>query len=376
MTTPRQAPLSGSYEDLYERGMFYFEQEQFDEALPVFERLYARLNKLSEKSFSRRPDLKELQQISTEALAAILGRQKEFERANDLIQELIQMTAPQLPEARWLQASLFYKIEQGEDFQAVLDELRAMAVMYPDNRWVWMTIGRMLSQAGDHAEAESNLKRAIEREGSMIDYMIAQTALFALYKQQQRFDEAEKTMKALWRKLDDPDAQRPYPLYWMYLQAGNLNRAEYWLEKEKNPIRTNFHRGLLAQKRGDAVEASDFWEKAVAEDLALFDEGYSDWAEAALRLEKDPKYIAQSLEPVTDDYDEVATKTLLMLSIAHIRAENLEAAHKVLTELNNEEVDTSLLKSPALNAEDWQIFTELISDGETQEAFKQYFEDE
>jgi len=82
VTLPRVLP--GSYEDLYERGMSYFEEERYDEALTVFERLYTRLSKLSDKIFKRRPDLRELQLLSTEVLAILWGRQKEFERAEGL----------------------------------------------------------------------------------------------------------------------------------------------------------------------------------------------------------------------------------------------------------------------------------------------------
>ncbi|OQY30125.1 MAG: hypothetical protein B6243_10715 [Anaerolineaceae bacterium 4572_5.2] len=372
-TLPRMLP--GSYEDLYERGMSYFKEGQYDEALPVFERLYARLSKLSDKIFKRRPDLRELQLLSTEALAVLLGRQKEFERAEGLIQELIQLTAPQPAEARWIQMSLFYKIDSGsEDFQTVMDELRAMAVMYPEDRWAWSMMGRLWLHQGNYAEAESNFNRAIEREGSFSDFLITQTALFTLYKDQQRFDEAEEAMKILWRDLDVPDAKHPYPLYKMYLQSGNFKRAEYWLKQEKNPLNANFYRGLLAQKQGDEDAARDFWQKAVAEDPSLFEDGHPGWANAAMRLETDPLFIVEKLESLTGDDDDPAAHTLLMLAIAHIRAGNLDAARRILADLNDDPMKTSLLWEPPLNAEDWQLFTELISSAETQEAFKEYFE--
>ncbi len=374
VTLPRVLP--GSYEDLYERGMSYFEEERYDEALTVFERLYTRLSKLSDKIFKRRPDLRELQLLSTEVLAILWGRQKEFERAEGLIQELIQMTAPQQAEARWIQMSLLYKIESGsEDFQTVMDELRAMAVMYPEDRWVWSMMGRLWLHQGNYAEAESNFKRAIEREGSFSDFLITQTALFKLYKDQQQFDEAEEAMKALWHDIDIPDAKHPYPLYQMYLQNGNFKRAEYWLKQEKNLLHANFYRGLLAQKQGDENAARDFWQKAVAKDPGLFEDGHPSWANAAMRLEKDPLFIVEKLESLTgDDDDDPAAHTLLMLAIAHIRAGNLDTAHKILADLNDDPLKASLLWEPHLNAEDWQIFTELISSAETQEAFKEYFE--
>ncbi len=372
-TLPRVLP--GSYEDLYERGIFYFEEELYDEAQDVFERLHSRLSKLGDKIFKRRPDLRELQLLSTEILAMLLGRQKEFERAEGLIQELVQITAPQQAEARWIQMSLLYKIESGsEDFQTVMDELRAMAVMYPENRWVWSMMGRLWQHQGNYAEAESNFKRALEREGGFSDLVITHTALFKVYKDQQQFSKAEETMKALWRNMDIPDAKHPYPLYQMYLQNGNFKRAEYWLKQEKNPLHANFYQGLLAEKQGNENAAHKFWQKAVAKDPTLFEVGHSSWANAAMRLEKDPLFIVEKLEALTDNDDDPATHTLLMLAIAHIRAGNLETAHKILADLNDDPLKTSLLWEPNLNAEDWQLFTGLVSDAETQEAFKKYFE--
>ena len=374
MSVTQSLMLPGSYEDLYERGMSYFEEEQYDEALPVFERLHARLSKLSDKIFKRRPDLRELQLLSAEALAVLLGRQKEFERAESLIQELIQLTAPQQAEARWIQMSLLYKIESGSaDFQTVMDELRAMAVMYPEDRWAWSMMGRLWLHQGNYAAAESNFMRALEREGSFNDFLITQTSLFKLYKDQQQFDKAEEAMKALWHDLG-PEAKHPYPLYKMYLQNGNFKRAEYWLKQEKNPLHATFYQGLLAQKQGDENAARAFWQKTAAEDPDFFEDGQPSWANAAMRLEKDPLFIVEKLEALREDDDDLAAHTLLMLAIAHIRAGNLEAARKIFADLNDDPLKKSLLWEPELNAENWEIFTELIPNVETQEAFKAYFE--
>ncbi len=374
MSVTQSRMLPGSYEDLYERGMSYFAEEQYDEALPVFERLHARLSNLSDKIFKRRPDLRQLQLLSAEALAVLLGRQKEFERAEGLVQELIQLTAPQQAEARWIQMSLLYKIEGGSaDFQTVMDELRAMAVMYPEDRWVWSMMGRLWLHQGNYAEAESNFMRALEREGSFSDSLITQTSLFKLYKDQQQFDEAEEAMKALWHDFG-PEAKHPYPLYKMYLQNGNFKRAEYWLKQEKNPLHATFYQGLLAQKQGDENAARAFWQKTTAEDPDFFEDGQPSWANAAMRLEKDPLFIVEKLEALREDDDGLAAHTLLMLAIAHIRAGNLEAARKIFADLNDDPLKKSLLWEPELNAENWEIFTELIPNVETQEAFKAYFE--
>ena len=284
---------------------FWFEEKTYDKALSVFERLYARLSRLNDKIFKRRPDLKKLRLLSTEVLAALLLQQKEFERADSLIQELIQLTAPQQPEARWLQMRLLHRLEKtSEDFETMMDELRALAVMNPDDKWAWLTMGRLWLNKENYAEAESNLKRALKHNGSFTDFMFTQTTLFHLYRKQKRFNEAEDAIKALWAGIDNPAAKMPFPLYKMRLQNGNFKRAAYWLKHETNLLRKNFYHGVLAEKQGNKKTARKFWQKTAAEDPARFDDGLDSWLHAALLLEKDPAFILKTIDAAAENKDD------------------------------------------------------------------------
>ncbi|MFQ5577809.1 MAG: tetratricopeptide repeat protein, partial [Anaerolineae bacterium] len=243
-----QLPVSGSYEDLYAQASRHFELGETEEAQAMFERLVRRLGKLSEHSFARRPNLKELQVVCMRSLGVIYGRRGSFEQAMEMYRRLIDLTPP-AEHADWQHAIARLKIRQGH-LQEGLDELRALAVTHGAEAWPWLSLGLVFFETGDEQEAEVNLRRATDRlTGDSDERFLTFITLFALYKNQGRYAEAEKAWQDAWggTKKHPPKVTA---LYEMYLEAGELKRAESWLRKEKNPLRRGLYKGLIARAGG------------------------------------------------------------------------------------------------------------------------------
>ena len=74
----------------------------------------------------------------------------------------------------------------------------------------------------------------------------AYTYLHDLYREQEKWAEAEEAWKDVWR-VSGRNIEDVSPLYQMYYEASDLTNAREWLRREKNPLRAGFYRGLFFQ---------------------------------------------------------------------------------------------------------------------------------
>jgi hypothetical protein len=363
--------VSDSYEDLHFQAQQYLESSQYEQAEAIYERLYNRLNKLSETAFKRRPSLKELLMICADELASLLSRRGEFDRAIALNQRMLEIVPPErYVELRHAIARL--KIDKG-DVKVGLDELRALAVISSGQDWIWLSLGQALLGQKEYEEAEASFKRVGEQEGfDLRDRLIAYSLLQKTYQEQGHYDQAEKAWLAALDLLD-PQDQTFLPLYAMYLDAGKLDRAEYWLNKEKHPCFLGLYRGLIAQAKGDTETAIKHWENVAAKDPWQHDTEHSAWAEALLRAGLDPYDVIEVMEQRIED-DNLTMRESFLLAIADILIGELEVAHLGLEEILDKHQYNSHSNAALLPVEDWQLLSKLVADAETLEEFKQYFE--
>ncbi len=367
--------LSGSYEELFERGKMHLQLGEFEAAEAIFERLYKRLTRINETVFRRRPDLEELRVVSTSTLALLLRRRKEYDRAIDLYQKLMEIT-PVEDHLEWQFALAGLKVSMG-DVDTGLDELRGLAMANPGEQKLWASLGLALMEIDNLPEAEVALKHAADiKSKNPEDQFAIYGALFSLYKNQARYNEAEK----MWQRVVQVSTkdEAPWePLYDMFLDAGLLERIEYWLQKDNNPFRSGLYRGKVSQARGDVDGALKIWQKTAAISPDSYKLGQDFWAEAALRSNYDPDEVARTLYQTTQD-ESITMLGALLLAVAEIRNRKLEQAHGLLQVyiqglLPNPSSSSAQVKIPH---KEWQLFAELLPDVEVTAEFEPYFHTE
>lgn len=361
--------LSGSYQSLAVQAQQHLRNNEYDEAQEVYERLYNRLGKMKADLIERRPNLKALQLTAIRSLGDLAGLQGEYDKAITYYQKGLEMDPEQSLQYR--RAIAQTKIDKG-DVEDGLDELRALAVMNAGQPDPWIWLGLELSTHGDEAEAEVNLKRAAEMEDAdPARRFDAYTYLHDLYREQDRLDEAEAAWKKAWEVVGS-DIDDPAPLYQMYWEANDLEKARTWLSKEKNPLRAGFYRGLFAQAESNERRAQQSWKKTADLSPLQHDEGHEAWAEAALRVDYPPQLITYALREVTSR-GQLNMRGAILLAIAEIRAGQLDAAEVALKAA----VDINQRARPRqdfLSRAHWSLFDELVANEEIKARFRSYFE--
>ncbi len=368
-TSVNRVRLENSYEDLYRQAQQHLGEQNFEAALEIFQRISSRLGKMSEKALERRPNLRDLRLFSLDFSAQILSLHGDLAGAINQYEQLLELGADNAP--RYRQALAQLKIDQGE-VEAGLDELRALAVGQLGEAWTWLVLGTELLYVEQYDEAETSLKRVAEREDVDLQHRReAYRQLFDLYQAQARYDEAEQAWLNLWQ-ADASPMEDVSPLYQMFWSVEQLEQASRWLEEEKNPLRYGFYRGLVAQAMDDEQAAQKFWRRTADRNPFEHQDGHESWAEAVLRIETSPDQVIQVLSRLANR-NLINLRGILLLAIAHIRADNKESAHKTL------EIATNMVKSrrprrTTLEIEHWALLTDLVADEAVTAEFKDYFE--
>ena len=363
------AYLPGSYEELAVQAQQYLRNNDYDQAREIYERIYNRLSKMKAEVIERRPKLKQLKLTSLRMLGDLAGFQGEFDQAIAYYEAGLEVD----PEESLIyrRAIAQARIDRG-DVEAGLDELRALAVMNAGDPRPWIWLGLELWAHGDLNEAIENMARAATlTEAEAEPRAEAYTYLHDLYREANRLEEAEAAWQKAWRvmgqSMDDVS-----PLYQMYYEVGQLDKARQWLNKEKNPLRAGFYRGLFAQAEGDEKRARAAWQKTARLNPLERQEGHEAWAEAALQVNHPPQAIANALRDV-NGREQLNIRGMILLAIALARTGQVRAAESALQSA----IDVNQRARPRkdlLSADQWALFEELVADAETKTQLRHYFE--
>ena len=363
--------LSDSYQDLAAQAQQHLRNNEYNQAQEIYERLYHRLGKMKAELIDRRPYLKDLQRFTVKALGDLAGWRGEYDKAMTYYREGLQLDPERnLPYQRAIAQT---KIDQGQ-VEDGLDELRALAVIHAGEPEPWIWLGVELSAHGDEAEAEINLKRAAEMEDAdPRSRSEAYSYLYDLYREQDRLAEAEEAWQKVWQ-VAGKDMDDPAPLYQMYWEVGNFEKARAWVNKEKNPLRSGFYSGLIAQAEGNEKKAQQLWQKTADLIPLNYDDGHEAWAEAALRMNHSPQIVTYALREATGR-GQLNMRGAILLAIASVRAgqlEGAEAALKAAADINQH----TRPRLDFLSKSHWELFAELVADESAGAHFRSYFEPE
>jgi tetratricopeptide (TPR) repeat protein len=360
--------VSDSYENIYARAESNLASGDYETALDEFQRLSERLSGLKPAVLGRRPELRNLLQLSLSEQAEIRHMQGEFDQAMQLYERLVEIDPRR--QDRWRRAMALVRIDMGQA-EAGLDELRAQAVAHPGDFQLWLLMGLECEVLGRLDEAEENLRRAAGRAADPDEKAGAYLALFDLYREQDRLDEALAAWDQAWVGRD-PDYV--FPLYQMMWETGDLERAHEYLRQEKNLLRKGLYQGLLAASEEDPDEAVKHWKRIAKLNPLEFDEGHEAWAEAALRVNLPGEEVAATLETAWRS-DVPPLRGLILKAVAEARIGHADHAQKAL-EVARRIGLRSRPRMEKLSAAHWALFDELVADDEIKHSLRHYFEEE
>jgi tetratricopeptide (TPR) repeat protein len=360
--------LSDSYEYIYALAESNLARGDYDTAQANFQRLSDRLSKLKPVVLERRPELRNLLLVSLGKQAEIHHIRGEFEEAVEIYQQAMEI-APETRD-RWGRDLALVYIDMGHTERG-LDELRAQAIAHPGDSELWLTIGVECEALGRLDEAEENFRRAARSASDPDEKTEAYLALFDFYRAQDRVEEALVTWEQAWEGRDQ-DSDYVFPLYQMMWEAGDLERAQEHLRREKNPLRKGFHEGLMADSQGDSEEATKRWRRVAKMNPLEFDEGHEAWAEAALRVNHPPQEIIGAMAAILEAGD-FTPRGLILQAVAEARIGHVEHAQDIL-EMARKIGMRSRPREEKLSAAHWGLFDELVGDDDIKEQLRPYFQ--
>lgn len=361
--------VSDSYEDLYDQAQQFLRQQKFDDARQVFERIVQRLDKRGDTLFQRRPSLRYLYIVSVIHLAQLAHWQDRFDEALAHYQSLLDCFPEEDPV--WLVDMALVKIDKG-DVEEGLDQLRAQTMANPGEVRTWLLLGAESMGLGEYADAERYLLNALERaEPNSEERSYVYEMLFELYKATHRYEDAAEVWTTL---LDEREAGTRwfYPLCQMYLEAGDLGKAHFWLKKEKHPFWQGLYQGLLARAEGKPDRAEAAWKKVAAGNPWDCPGEEEAWVEASLRTGGEPGPVVGVLNATLAESPHLL-RTATLLSIAEARLGHVDHATAAL----NLAVKASRTWRPrrrALPANLWALVDELVADEAAKAELKGYFD--
>lgn len=361
--------VSDSYEDIAARARKQLERGDLSSALDDFKRISIRLAGLKPEVLARRPELQMLRVLSLVQQAAILRFQGEFQPALALYRELSELTPERGSAWRRLRALTY--IDMGQTEQG-LDELRAEAVAAPGNHDVWLSIGTECDGLGRIEEAEENLRRATKNANTPETQAECHMVLFDFYREQGRLEGALAAWDAAWRALDK-EPEVVYPVYQMFMENGQYDRAAEYLDRETNPLRRGFHQGLLEAAQGRIDEAEKRWQKVARTEVLKYDDGHEAWAEAALRVNAPADSVVETLGRDWQN-NTISSRGLILLAIAEARLAHPEHVEHALTAARN----VGLQMRPRrerLSESAWALFDELVADSDIKSGVRRFFPD-
>jgi tetratricopeptide (TPR) repeat protein len=360
--------LAGSYEELSVQAQQALRANDVDKAREIYERLYNRLSKLKPEMLDHRPNLKELLLISVRSLGDLANFRSDYDQSLEYYNKGLELDPAQ---AQIYQRAIAQtKVDKGE-VETGLDELRAIAFSGGGEIDPWLWLGIELADQKQYEEAEESLLRAARiTTAEPARQSDAYAYLHDLYRDQGRLDEAEAAWLKVWETagvaIEDVS-----PLYQMYWEVEDLEKGWTWLNQEKNPLRSGFYRGLFLQAEGNTKKSENTWQKTAALNPLEQNEGHESWAEAALRVNTDPRRVVTVLREVTGR-DQMNLRGAILQAIAETRAGRLNAAQLALDSALNL-VQRARPREELLSYAHWLLFDELVSNEAAKERFKRYF---
>ncbi len=360
-------PLPDSYEGLHVRARALARSGNTEESIALYRRLTDRLGRLSETILTRRPGLRDLHRQARLELTGLLQFEGRYAEAIEVEQVLLR-TEPN-ETARWRRDLAVLRAAKGE-VEVGLAELRTLAEETPDQAEGWLLLGQEARFAGQFAESQRALDRALEacEDKDAATLARAHYERFSLFKEMKRLDEA----MAAWEEATDHDpelSETVREVYTPLTDVGRFSDARRYVERDNNALQSGFQQGLIASLTGRPIDAREAWRRVADLNPDDFEYGHDAWVEAVLRLgNPDP-----ALEWLQEALPKVGTPRLLVLSgIGWAMRQDRELASVLLQQAINL-FRRERPPKQKLDSSDWRLLDSLVTDDELKAALKPYF---
>jgi tetratricopeptide (TPR) repeat protein len=358
--------LADSYESIYQRAITQMGLGNADDAIDLMLRIVNRLRKLRPETLERKADLQNMLILAWRNAVVFLRWEKRYDQAIAVCESVLDRL-PDPDAARRRVASL--TIEKGEVEEGIA-RLKELAEAKPSFA-AWSDLGAEYAALGRYDEAKACYRSALALAGSNEDAALANVALFELYQETGRLQDALDAW-SMATVLDPELGEQVHQLYGWLIDRGELEQAAKYLRREQDPIRRAFYEGLIDWQSGREAAARTKWHNVLGTEVEQASQADA-WVRAALYLGEPERAIEWAEAPAARGLL-TATDALVAVGIAHAMLGQLDAAQAWFDRalLNLERAWPSRDSIPAAK---WALLTSLVSDQEVLRNLAHLFEE-
>jgi tetratricopeptide (TPR) repeat protein len=344
-----------------------YQARNLHQSIALYQRLFDRVGRLSERIFDRRPELRDMHRQAGMDLVNLLGLEGRYAEAIEVTEELARRYPGETD--AWRRDLAMLRLAKGEADRG-LSELEALADEEPEDVWNWIVLASESRIEGRFAESDAALDRALDVAASADPEVVAEVHYqrFQLLKDMGQIDDAI----AAWEQavaVHSDVAGQVRDVYVLLTEAGRYAEALAYVERDGNQLQAGFQRGLIRSLTGDPDGARQEWQAVAAMDPEKFESGHDAWAEAVLRL-GDPVPALEGLQRLLGSHASI--RLLALSGIAWAMHGDQEAALSLL-ERTTELMQRSRPPKKKLDSADWRLLDSLVSDEEMKAALRPNF---
>jgi tetratricopeptide (TPR) repeat protein len=357
--------LADSYESIYQRAIRQMSSGESEEAIESLMRIINRLGRLRPETLQRKSNLQQTLSAAWNALIQFLRWEEQYDQAIDTTRDVLDRL-PDPDVGRRRIASL--RIEKGE-VDGGLASLRKMADENPSFD-AWADLGAEYRALARYQEADTCYQSALRLAGSNSEATLANIALFGLYQDAGNVDAALSAWNmaiVLNPELSDQVVQ----VYAWLIRRGDLDQAQKYLERDRQPVRRTFYEGLLEWQAGNEQAAQGKWRDVIKMDVEANDTDLEAWMEAALRLDEPAEADSLAFEQSANG-QLLSVNAITLRGIAKLMMDDVEEAEKQFQDATDR-LRRAWPSRRQISAEQWALLTSLYAERETLRRLAGYF---
>lgn len=357
--------LNDSYEAIYQRAISQMTFGNTEAALESLWRIVHRLTRLRPETLQRKENLQTTLLTTWSSLVQFLRWEKRYDVAISACEAVVD----HLPRDQGIDrrvASLM--IERG-DIKEGLARMRQIVEQAP-SLLAWADLGAEYTALRRYEKAESCYQSAITLAESNQEAAIANTGLFRVYRETGSVDAALSAWSMV--VVLDPDmGDHVSEVYTWLIERGDLEQAEKYLRREREPVRKTFYQGLLYWRAGRQDEARAQWQTVVGMDVERDNADVAAWIEAALRL-GDPARACDAEETMSDGKTTISINAVIGLGIAHAMLDQVAEAKARFDQVVRR-LQRGWPAADKIESDKRELFQSLVTSEETVQALAHYF---
>jgi tetratricopeptide (TPR) repeat protein len=360
------AELPDSYESIYRRAMLQMATGDSAEAIESLLRIVNRLRRLRPETLQRKANLQDTLDAAYRAAVEFLRWEQRYDQAISIAESVLDRVPDPDPVRRQI-ASLMIEKGEVQDGIARLREIAETAQDFDS----WADLGAEYRALKRYDQAETCYRSALRQAQDNEDAAMANLALFTVYREADRVDDALDAWDMA--VVLDPDlSDGGVQAYGWLARRGDLDLARKYLDRERQPVRRQFYEGLLEWQAGNQDAARREWRRVLDMDVEMEDTDLAAWAEAALRL-GEPGRADSRLAELAEDNQVPSASLVTLHGIAKLMLGEVEHAAGLF-----EQVAVRLRRAwPArakIPADRWALLSSLVSDPDSLERVAGYFD--